>query len=282
MPKSTTRYEETSDLDEYFREIDRYSLLSREEEAELGERIRQGDESARNRLVEGNLRFAVMIAREYQNRGIELQDLISAGNLGLITAAERFDETRGYKFISYAVWWIRQSILQTIIEQARTIRLPTNRIDLIHKMLNASERAEQEGEKPDLEILAAELNLSIEEVGELLYSNKKPASLDEGIFESSKGKTTLYDIIGEDEAQTEILEQKEEAAILKDVLEKLDRRERRIITLYFGLDSSNPLTLEQIGRYIGITRERVRQLRDQALRKLKHSSNLKRLKKSAT
>ena len=255
----------------YFHDITSSMPLSRQREVELSVRIQQGDLQARDELVQANLRFVVDVAKRYQNRGLPFCELISAGNLGLITAAERFDGGKGFKFISYAVWWIRQSIQQTISEQARTVRLPINRQSLLANINKTSQRLGQGREHaPDLEEIAVELGLSTEEVEGTLLSGRAVFSLDRAFNEDDDN--TLLSIL-EDPNQ-----ESPDAAVLLEsarkqlqgVLSSLSDREMQVIRLYFGLEGEEMLTLEQIGAGLGITRERVRQIKEIAFSKLRH------------
>ncbi len=255
----------------YFADIAGSRPLSREREVLLAASIKEGDIGARDELVQANLRFVVGVAKNYQNRGLSLSDLISAGNLGLLTAAERFDGTKGYKFISYAVWWIRQSILQTIGEHARTVRLPLNKLGLLKDISRVSQRLGQGREKdPDVEEIAAELEVSATEVREALLSARSTRSLDEAFGEDGENSllATLADT-NQEAPDAEVLRESAREQ-LESLFVSLDDREQRIIRLYFGLDGSEPLTLEQIGSILNITRERVRQLKERALAKLRH------------
>ena len=255
----------------YFTDIAGSKPLSREREVVLAACIKEGDIHARDELVNANLRFVVGVAKNYQHRGLSLADLISAGNLGLLTAAERFDGTKGYKFISYAVWWIRQSILQTIGEHARTVRLPLNKLGLLKDISKVSQRLGQGREKdPDVEEIAAELQVSAAEVSETLLSARAMRSLDEAFGDDGENNllATLADT-NQEAPDAEVLRDSAREQ-LESLFSSLDERELRIIRLYFGLDGSEPLTLEQIGGILGITRERVRQLKERALGKLRH------------
>ena len=263
----------------YFDDIAESRPLSREREVELAARIQEGHRDARDELVQANLRFVIDVAKNYQNRGLSLADLISAGNVGLLTAAERFDGTKGYKFISYAVWWIKQSILQSIAEHARTVRLPMNKVSLLKDISKTARRLGQgrEGE-PDVEEIARELDVSAEEVRETLLSARAVRSLDEAFTEDDE--RSLLNILSDPHQaspDTEVLSASARAQ-LESVLVNLDERELRIIRLYFGLDGHEALTLEQIGSLIGVTRERVRQLKERALSRLRHPSRHHSLK----
>jgi RNA polymerase primary sigma factor len=262
---------EESTLRLYFDDIADSTPLSREKEVELSARIHAGDQEARDELVQANLRFVIDVAKNYQNRGLSLADLISAGNVGLMTAAERFDGTKGFKFISYAVWWIKQSILQTIAEHARTVRLPLNKLSLLKDISKASRKLGQGREtEPEIEEIAAELDVSPQEVQETILAARTVRSLDES-FEDDDDRN-LMNVLQDDQQITPDGDVMEQAARtqLENVLEALDEREMRIIRLYFGLDGAEAMTLEQIGGTMNLTRERVRQLKERALGKLRH------------
>jgi RNA polymerase primary sigma factor len=263
--------DEESTLRLYFDDIAGSKPLSREREVELATRIHQGDLQARDELVHANLRFVVDVAKKYQNRGLSLSDRISAGNLGLLTAAERFDGAKGFKFISYAVWWIRQSILQTIAEHVRTVRLPLNKLGLLSDISKVSRRLGQDREsEPDVEEIAAELKVPAEEVRNTLLSARTVRSLDEAVGEDDERSllNTLVDT-RQSAPDTDVLRDAAREQ-LESVLRGLDDRELRIIRLYYGLDGNEALNLEQIGGLFKLTRERVRQLKERALNKLRH------------
>ncbi|MCC7261783.1 MAG: RNA polymerase sigma factor RpoD/SigA [Candidatus Latescibacteria bacterium] len=255
----------------YFNDITNSKPLSREREVALAARIQQGDLQARDELVQANLRFVVDVAKRFLNRGLPLCELIGAGNLGLITAAERFDGAKGFKFISYAVWWIRQSILQTIAEQGRTVRLPLNRLALLSDISRVSQRLRQGQEHPPaIDQIAAELGVSIEMVLDTMTSARNVCSLDRPIEESDT--RSLIELLGDttqESPDAEVLRESTKA-VLENMLKSLDARELRILRLYFGLDGEESITLEQIGRILHLTRERVRQLKERALTKLRH------------
>jgi RNA polymerase primary sigma factor len=263
--------DEESTLRLYFDDIAESKPLSREKEVELAARIKEGDMQARDELVQANLRFVIDVAKNYQNRGLSLSDLISAGNLGLLTAAERFDGTKGYKFISYAVWWIKQSILQTIAEHARTVRLPLNKLSLLKDISKVSRRLGQGREsEPGVEEIAAELDVPAEEILDTMLSARTVRSLDEAFEEDDE--RSLLNILADTSQEapdTDVLRDSAREQ-LESVLNSLDDRELRIIRLYFGLDGNEALTLEQIGGLMNLTRERVRQLKERALGKLRH------------
>ena len=270
--------DEESTLRLYFDDIAESTPLSREREVELAARIREGDMVARDELVQANLRFVIDVAKKYQNRGLSLSDLISAGNLGLLTAAERFDGTKGFKFISYAVWWIKQSILQTIAEHARTVRLPLNKLSLLKDISKISRRLGQGRETdPDIDEIADELDVPAQEVLETMLSARTVRSLDEAFEEDDE--RSLLNVLADGTQETPDADVLRDSAReqLDEVLENLDERELRIINLYFGLDGNESLTLEQIGGLMGLTRERVRQLKERALGKLRHPTRYQSL-----
>ena len=256
-------------LASYLRDISDSTPLSAGEERELARSFRDGDGGARNTLVEANLRFVVSVAKDYQNRGLSLAELISAGNVGLITAAERFDETRGFKFISYAVWWIRQSILQTLMEQS-TVRMPVNRIDMLAKISRTVEALQQRGVAPSIENVAETLGFSSEEVERTLVNGQSMRSLD-APFDDGEERC-LHDCLGDaeqhsaDEALMEITLQQD----IGTALQGLTHREGEVLRLYFGIDQDKSMTLDQIGSRFSLTRERVRQIKELALSKLRH------------
>ena len=262
--------DEESTLRLYFDDIADSTPLPREREVELSTRIRQGDMEARDELVHANLRFVIDVAKNYQNRGLSLADLISAGNVGLMTASVRFDGDKGFKFISYAVWWIKQSILQTIAEHARTVRLPLNKLSLLKDISKVSRKLGQgrEGE-PAIEEIAAELDVAPREVLDTMLSARSVRSLDESFEEDDE--RSLLNILTDDSQglpDADVMVDSARAQ-LESVLQSLDERELRIIRLYFGLDGNEALTLEQIGGLMSLTRERVRQLKERALGKLR-------------
>ena len=270
--------DEENTLRLYFDDIAESKPLSREKEVELAARIKEGDMVARDQLVQANLRFVIDVAKNYQNRGLSLSDLISAGNVGLLTAAERFDGAKGYKFISYAVWWIKQSILQTIAEHARTVRLPLNKLSLLKDISKASRRLGQGREAdPDVEEIAAELDVAPHEVLETMLSARSVRSLDES-FEEDDERSLLNILVdnSQDAPDGDVLRESAREQ-LEGVLNGLDERELRIVRLYFGLDGHEALTLEQIGGLMSLTRERVRQLKERALGKLRHPARYQAL-----
>jgi RNA polymerase primary sigma factor len=266
-------------LDQYLHEIGAVSLLSPEEEIILARKVRNGDQEALETITKANLRFVVSVAKQYQNQGLTLGDLINEGNLGLIKAANRFDETRGFKFISYAVWWIRQSILQALAEQSRIVRLPLNRVGTMNKIGKAFSELEQEFERePSPEEIADQLEISDFEVSDTLLRSGKHLSLDAPFNEEEENR--LLDIIENDEqpAPDNTLINESLRIELDQALGTLTRREAEVVKLYFGLDLETPLTLEEVGEVFELTRERVRQIKEKALRRLRHASRSKLLR----
>lgn len=272
---------ETASLDKYLQEIGRVELISAEEEVELARRIRQGDKRALERLTKANLRFVVSVSKQYQNQGLSLPDLINEGNLGLIKAAERFDETRGFKFISYAVWWIRQSILQALAEQARIVRLPLNKIGTINKINRAYSELEQLYERPpSADELAEYLECSAEEVRQSLANTGRHVSMDAPLIDGDESSSSMYDVLPNDSLPGPEMDLNKES-LRKDIersLATLTGREGDVVRLYYGLNGKHPLTLEEIGDLFDLTRERVRQIKEKAIRRLKHTSRSRMLK----
>jgi RNA polymerase primary sigma factor len=278
--RKTTDNRTKQSIEKYLEEIGGYSPLAPEEEIELARQIRKGNARALDKLVKANLRFVISVAKEYQGQGLPLQDLISEGNLGLIKAAQRFDETRGFKFISYAVWWIRQSILQALAEQSRVVRLPLNRVGAINKVGRALEELEKKyGREPSMEEIADKMEMTAYEVADVLKTSARHLSLDEP-FKEDEGNS-LLDILESDRyaPPDETLMQESLQVEIDKVLSTLKPREAEIIRLYFGLDGDRPLTLEEIGEHFKLTRERVRQIKEKALRRLRHRSRLEPLRK---
>ena len=270
---------ETASLDKYLQEIGKVELITADEEVELAQRIRQGDRIALEKLTKANLRFVVSVSKQYQNQGLSLPDLINEGNLGLIKAAQRFDETRGFKFISYAVWWIRQSILQALAEQSRIVRLPLNKIGSINKINKTYAKLEQEFERePNAEEIAEVLDLTEAEVKESMKNAGRHVSMDAPLVQDEDNK--MYDVLKSDEVvtpETELLYE----SLRKEIdraISTLTQREADVVRLYFGLNGSHPMTLEEIGEKFDLTRERVRQIKEKAIRRLKHTSRSKILK----
>jgi RNA polymerase primary sigma factor len=265
-------------LDQYLREISRYPLISQREEVELARRIRQGDDEALDKLVRSNLRFVVSVAKKYQNQGVSLADLINEGNLGLIRAAHKFDETKGIKFISYAVWWIRQAILQALAEQSRIVRVPLNRAGTLHRITRRSSALLQElGREPSAAEIAEGMDLEMAEVEKTLSISQNHLSLDAPLTPGEENR--LLDYLPDTQNQGADQETFEHALTqsIEEVLRELKPREATILRLYFGLDEPEPLTLEEIGSRLGITRERVRQIKEKALSRLRHASRAKAL-----
>ena len=278
ITKSITNRESAS-LDKYLQEIGKEELITVEEEVELAQRIRKGDQEALEKLTKANLRFVVSVAKQYQNQGLSLPDLINEGNLGLIKAAEKFDETRGFKFISYAVWWIRQSILQALAEQSRIVRLPLNQVGSLNKINKAFARFEQEHERvPSPEELAQELELPREKVTDTLRVAGRHISVD-APFADGEDNSLLDVLVNPDSPNADRGLINESLATEVDrALETLTERERDIIRYFFGIGCSE-MTLEEIGEKFDLTRERVRQIKEKAIRRLRHSSRSKLLKR---
>jgi RNA polymerase primary sigma factor len=272
---------EVASLDKYLQEISREAMITAEEEVELAIRIKNGDRRALEKLTRANLRFVVSVAKQYQNQGMTLPDLINEGNVGLIKAAERFDETRGFKFISYAVWWIRQAILQALAEQARIVRLPLNKIGTINKINRAFSELEQKYERPpSAEELAEMLGVSVNDVKQSLQSNGRHVSMDAPLTEGDESSSNMYDVLANDFSETPDIDLVKES-LRKDIersISTLTSREGEVIRLYFGLNGKHPLTLEEIGDKFDLTRERVRQIKEKAIRRMKHTSRSKMLK----
>ncbi len=281
MAKITKQYtnRESQSLDKYLQEIGRVELLDPEEEIDLARRIKKGDQKALEKLTKANLRFVVSVAKQYQNQGLSLGDLINEGNLGLIKAAKRFDETRGFKFISYAVWWIRQSILQALAEQSRIVRLPLNRVGALNKIGKAFSTLEQEFERePSASELAEELDMSLFEVADTLKISGRHLSMDAPFAQGEDNR--LLDVIQDERTPLP------DHSLIKESLSKeveralgtLTEREAEVIRLYFGLGREHSLTLEEIGEKFQLTRERVRQIKEKAIRRLRHASRSKQLR----
>ena len=277
ITKSITNKESAS-LDKYLQEKGKEHLITVEEEVELAQRIRKGDQKALEKLTRANLRFVVSVAKQYQNQGLSLPDLINEGNLGLIKAAEKFDETRGFKFISYAVWWIRQSILQALAEQSRIVRLPLNQVGSLNKINKAFSRFEQENERrPSPEELADSLDLPAEKVADTLRVSGRHISVDAPFVEGEDN--SLLDVLVNDDSPIadRTLINESLSTEVERALSTLTERERDIIKLFFGINTQE-MTLEEIGEKFGLTRERVRQIKEKAIRRLRHSSRSKLLK----
>lgn len=270
---------ESQSLDKYLQEIGKVDLLTPDEEVELAKRIREGDQMALEKLTKANLRFVVSVAKQYQNQGLSLGDLINEGNLGLIKAAQRFDETRGFKFISYAVWWIRQSILQALAEQSRIVRLPLNRVGSLNKISKTFSELEQRFERePSPDELADVLEVTTNEVVDTMKISGRHVSMDAPFVQGEEN--SLLDVLEND---TEVTP---DSGLMTDSLRKevqrtlstLTQREADVITLYFGLNGEHSMTLEEIGEKFNLTRERVRQIKEKAIRRLRHTSRSKSLK----
>jgi len=278
ITKSITNRESAS-LDKYLQEIGREELISVEEEVELAQRIRNGDRMALDKLTRANLRFVVSVAKQYQNQGLSLPDLINEGNLGLIKAAEKFDETRGFKFISYAVWWIRQSILQALAEQSRIVRLPLNQVGSLNKINKAFQKFEQENErKPSPEELAEQLDIPVEKIADTMKVSGRHVSVDAPFVEGEDN--SLLDVMVNDDspnADKGLLFESLSREIDRVLTSTLAERERDIVRKFFGIGTPE-LTLEEIGDEFGLTRERVRQIKEKAIRKMKQNSKSKLLK----
>ncbi|MBN2727786.1 MAG: RNA polymerase sigma factor RpoD/SigA [Bacteroidales bacterium] len=278
ISKSITN-RETASLDKYLQEIGKEELITAEEEVQLAQRIKQGDRAALEKLTKANLRFVVSVAKQYQNQGLSLPDLINEGNLGLIKAAQRFDETRGFKFISYAVWWIRQSILQALAEQSRIVRLPLNQVGSLNKISKQASRLEQRYERmPSAEEIATEMDLPEDKVADTLRLSGRHVSVDAPLL--SDEDTSMLDLLENQDSP------KADSTLIHESLSKeiertlstLSEKERDVINMYFGIGMNHGLTLEEIGAKFDLTRERVRQIKEKAIRRLKHNSRSKLLK----
>ncbi|MFN4813724.1 MAG: RNA polymerase sigma factor RpoD/SigA [Bacteroidota bacterium] len=272
---------ETASLDKYLSEIGRVELISADEEVELAKRIKQGDQAALEKLTKANLRFVVSVSKQYQNQGLTLPDLINEGNLGLIKAAQRFDETRGFKFISYAVWWIRQSILQALAEQSRIVRLPLNKIGTINKINKTFSKLEQEFERePTAGEISDLLEMNEQDVKESMRSTGRHVSMDAPLSTSDDGSGSLYDLMISDDnpsPEHELINDSLRREIER-ALTTLTAREADVLRCFFGLDGKAAMTLEEIGEKFDLTRERVRQIKEKGIRRLKHTSRSKILK----
>ncbi|MET7029202.1 sigma-70 family RNA polymerase sigma factor [Sediminicola luteus] len=270
---------ESKSLDKYLQDISKIDMITANEEVELAQKIRAGDQLALNKLTTANLRFVVSVAKQYQNQGLKLPDLINEGNVGLVKAAKRFDETRGFKFISYAVWWIRQSILQALAEQSRIVRLPLNKIGSINKIKKAFSYLEQAHERPpSAEEIAKELDLSVSEVKQSMKNSGRHVSMDAPLIEGEN--SNLYDVLRSGESPNpdkKLLLQSLNTEINR-ALETLSQREADVVKLYYGIGDQHSMTLAEIGQTFDLTRERVRQIREKAIRKLRHNSRSKILK----
>jgi RNA polymerase primary sigma factor len=265
-------------LDQYLREISQYPLITREDEVVLAQRIKQGCQLSLDKLVRSNLRFVVSVAKKYQNQGVSLSDLINEGNLGLIRAAHKFDETKGIKFISYAVWWIRQAILQALAEQSRIVRVPLNRAGTLHRIGKRSSSLLQElGREPTVEEIAEGMDISREEVAKTLSISQSHLSLDAPLTPGEDNKLLDYIPDTQNPGPDDETFERALSESIDEVLETLKEREAKILRLYFGLEGKEPMTLEEIGGMMGITRERVRQIKEKALARLRHVSRARAL-----
>jgi RNA polymerase primary sigma factor len=278
ITKSITN-RETASLDKYLQDIGKEELITADEEVQLAQKVKQGDQKALEKLVKANLRFVVSVAKQYQNQGLSLPDLINEGNLGLIKAAKRFDETRGFKFISYAVWWIRQSILQALAEQSRIIRLPLNQVGSLNKIKKATSKLEQEFERaPSAEEIAEKLEIPDYKIDAAKKITTRYISMDAPLTQDDE--TKFLDVfVSDDTPHTDDILMKESLAReIQRSLATLTKKERDVINLYYGIGMPHGLTLEEIGAKFDLTRERVRQIKEKAIRRLKHTSRSKLLK----
>jgi RNA polymerase primary sigma factor len=281
MAKTAKQYtnRESKSLDNYLHDIGKVELITAQEEIELAKRIKKGDQAALEKLTKANLRFVVSVAKQFQNQGLSLGDLINEGNLGLIKGAKRFDETRGFKFISYAVWWIRQSILQALAEQSRIVRLPLNRVGDLNKITKAFGQLEQEYERvPSAHELAEELNMSVHQVSDTMSIAGRHISVDAPFTQGEEN--SLLDVIKDDRqlAPDSTLMDESLKNEVKRVLSSLNERESEVVRLYFGLHTEHSLTLEEIGEKFNLTRERVRQIKEKAIHRLRHESRSRNLR----
>lgn len=271
---------ETASLDMYLQDIGRVELITADEEVILAQKIKQGDQKALDKLVKANLRFVVSVSKQYQNQGMSLPDLINEGNLGLIKAAQRFDETRGFKFISYAVWWIRQSILQSLAEQSRIVRLPLNKIGAINKINKALSKMEQDLERePSYDEIGEMLDMMPQDIQETMRNNNRHVSMDAPL-NVNEDAGSMYDLMINEESlspEKELIGESLQHEISR-ALSTLTEREADVVRLFFGLNGSHPHSLEEIGEKFDLTRERVRQIKEKAVRRLKHGSRSRLLK----
>jgi RNA polymerase primary sigma factor len=270
-------------LDQYLREISQYPLISRDDEVDLAKLIKTGCQDSLDKLVRSNLRFVVSVAKKYQNQGVSLSDLINEGNLGLIRAAHKFDETKGIKFISYAVWWIRQAILQALAEQSRIVRVPLNRAGTLHRIGKRSSALQQElGREPTVEEIAEGMDISEDEVAKTLSISQSHLSLDAPLTPGEDNKLLDYLPDTQNPGPDDETFERALSESVEEVLSTLKEREAKILRLYFGLDGKEPMTLEEIGSMMGITRERVRQIKEKALARLRHASRARALESFLT
>ncbi|MDR1758638.1 MAG: RNA polymerase sigma factor RpoD/SigA [Bacteroidales bacterium] len=278
ISKSITN-RDTASLDRYLADIGKEPMITAEEEVILARKIKQGDMKALEKLTVTNLRFVVSVAKQYQNQGISLQDLINEGNVGLIKAAKRFDETRGFKFISYAVWWIRQAILQAIADQSRIVRLPLNQVGTINRLKKEIAKLEQELQRiPTIDEIADSVDLPAYKVAEILKMNSHPQSIESPISPDEETKFIDTFVFDNEEDTDTILMRQSLSAEVRDVLASLSEKERDIIKLFYGIDCPHECTLDEIGDMFDLSRERVRQIKERALKRLRQESKNKRLK----
>lgn len=274
ISKSITN-RETASLEKYFQEIAHEDLLSTDEEVELAQRIRKGDRRALEKLTKANLRFVVSVAKQYQNQGLSLPDLINEGNVGLIKAAQKFDETRGFKFISYAVWWIRQSILQAIAEQSRIVRLPLNQVGSANKIAKELNKFEQEHErKPSVDEIAERIDLPEDKIAEAMKVNSRHVSMDAPIADGED--CSMIDFLSSGDmsnTDSELVIESLKDEIKRIIEKQLNEKEQKVVKAYFGIDGTPEMTLDEIGVKYNLTRERVRQIKEKAIRRLRHSTN---------
>ncbi len=272
---------ETASLDMYLQDIGRVELISAQDEVTLAQKIKQGDQRALDKLVKANLRFVVSVSKQYQNQGLSLPDLINEGNIGLIKAAQRFDETRGFKFISYAVWWIRQSILQALAEQSRIVRLPLNKIGAINKINKTVSKLEQNLERePSYDEISEALEMLPQEISDILRNNGRHMSMDAPLSASNEDGGSMYDLMRNEASQNPdkfLMSESLQMEIYR-ALSTLTEREADVIKLFFGLEGKHPHSLEEIGEKFNLTRERVRQIKEKAVRRLKHGSRSRLLR----
>ena len=272
---------ESQSLDKYLQEIGKVDLLTADEEVVLAKRIREGDQLALEKLTKANLRFVVSVAKQYQNQGLSLGDLINEGNLGLIKAAQRFDETRGFKFISYAVWWIRQSILQALAEQSRIVRLPLNRVGSLNKISKTFSELEQKFERePTHDEIADTLGVLVDDVKDSVRNTGKHISMDAPLVDGDESSSSMYDVMVGDslpgpEANLVLESLRSD---IRSSLTSLTQRESDVVNMFYGLEGATPMSLEEIGTKFDLTRERVRQIKEKAIRRLKHTSKNRTLK----
>lgn len=270
---------ESKSLDKYLQDISKLPLITADEEVELAQRIREGDQLALDKLTTSNLRFVVSVAKQYQNQGLTLPDLINEGNAGLVKAAKRFDETRGFKFISYAVWWIRQAILQALAEQSRIVRLPLNKIGSINKINKAYSYLEQAHQRPPSpEEIAKELEMTVSDVKQSLKNSGRHLSMDAPLKEGED--SSLYDVVksGESPNPDKTLMNDSLNLEVNRALNTLSQREADVVRLFYGINNEQPMSLEEIGETFGLTRERVRQIKEKGIRRLRHTSKNKILR----